>query len=177
VQGLMDVTGVVDHEADSEGTGLVFVGEVSLDARVVVGRLVGGALTRKPFSESGQSLNNVVLVHLELGEVGDGGAGFVKVWLVNEVPAGLEGVALALDVIGEKSALGHGVVFLVFGELGVGLLESNKLVKDGLIGSVVLGLEQLLSTSGDDKVTSTPEGFNLADGKSSSNNKNVRSHL
>ena len=81
-------------------------------------------------------------------EVVKGGACLVEVGRVDIVPAALEGVALALDVVGEGSALSEWVVLLLY-KRGVVLGKNSKLVKGGRKNSGVLSLEDGLGLSGD----------------------------
>lgn len=57
------------------------------------------------------------------------------------------------------------------------MLEDSELVKSGSVGSVVLGLEEVLCASRDDKVSSAPEGFDLADCEGGSSDDLDGSHV
>ena len=116
VERLMDVTGVVDDETQSEGLGIGLEGEVLLDLLVVVAGLVIASVLQ-PVGQVFKSAHNVVSVHLEI-EVREV-TSFDQERLVNEVPAVLEVVG-ALYVVGKVGALREGVVFFIAGERSVG---------------------------------------------------------
>lgn len=107
VEGLMDVTNVVDNQAESDGASIGLIGEVMLDLLVVVAVLVSGAVVGEPCGEVLESVKDFILIFNE-GEVGKA-ATLVEVGLVNEVPSSLERVALSLDIVSESGALGDGV--------------------------------------------------------------------
>jgi hypothetical protein len=122
VEGLMDVANVVDDQSQGEGLLVGRIAELVSDSLQVGGVLdFGGSL--KEANQVSEGADDVNVWHDEVGEVLSRGAILIEVGDVDEVPLGLEGVALALDVVGERSALGEGVVFLVFGQRGVVLLE------------------------------------------------------
>jgi hypothetical protein len=147
VEGLMDVTNVVDNKAQGKGTSISFIWEVRLYGLVVVATLVISTVVGEPCGEVLERIKDISGVKLEAEVIKR--ATLVKVGLIDEVPAGLETVTISLDVIGKGGALCDGVVFLAFGEGGVGCLKDGKFGKDSLVGSVVLGLDELLCTSGD----------------------------
>lgn len=141
VEGLVDIASVVDNQAESERSGVLLIREVVLNSLVVVAILVGATRIGEPFSEAGQSVNDVLSGLIE------GHRTIRVVGLVLEVPWGLEAVALAFDVVSEGSALSHWVVTLILGKRRIVLLEGSKLSKHSLVGSVVLRLEKVLSAS------------------------------
>ena len=69
-----------------------------------------------------------VLFWLGEREVVERGSWLVQVGQVDEVPAGLEAVALTLDVVSEGGALREWVIFL-FNQVRVVLCEDGKLVQ------------------------------------------------
>ena len=56
---------------------------------------------------------------LELGEVIYCGTLFIEVWLIDEVPWGLEPTFFALDIVGESGALSERVIPLMHDQLRV----------------------------------------------------------
>ena len=103
-----------------------------MDGLVVVARLVVGVSVAEPFGKVGKSIKDIVDIFNE-SEVGEGTT-LAKVGLVDEVPAGLEGVALTLNVVSEGSTFGQGVAVLTAGEGGVGRLKDGELGKSGFVG-------------------------------------------
>ncbi len=112
-----------------------------------VGGLGGGNLALQEFGERNEGLDDVDLGPVEL-EVLQGGIGLVQVWRVDEVPVGLEGVALTLDVVGEGSALTEGVLVLL-NKVGVVDLEGLQLVESGVEDIWGLSLKDSLGSSSD----------------------------
>lgn len=142
----MHVADVVDDHAESEGALVGLVRELAGDLAGVSG-LRGADLALKELGEGIESLDDIN-IRLAETEVIKSGAWLVEVGLVDEVPVALEGVALALDVIGEGGALGEGVVALS-AEVGVVLLEDSELGKSISENVGVVGLEERLGLSCD----------------------------
>jgi len=107
----MQVANVVDDHSEGEGPLVLLIRELLSDL-ACVGRLGGGDLTLKESPEGNQGFNNVDIGPVE-GEVAQTGVWLVQVRRVDEVPVGLEGVALALDVVGKGGAFTEGVIALV----------------------------------------------------------------
>lgn len=149
VQGLVDVTEVVDDHAESEGPAVSINGEVLGNLLVVVGGQIVVAGAVEPHGEVGEGAEDVVSVGDE-AEVVKGGVGVDQVGLIDEVPAGLEAV-VALDVVGESSGLNEGVVELTGDEVGLGNRQGVQLGKDKGENLGVLVLEDSLGLSGDYK--------------------------
>ena len=89
-----------------------------------------------------------VLLRISEGKVGEGGVVLVQVGRVDEVPIRLEGVALALDVVGESGALREWVV-LFLNKIWVVDLQRFELIKSGIENIGVALLKDSLSSSGD----------------------------
>ena len=120
VQRLMNITNEVDDQAESEGLLVFLVLKVISDLLVVGGRLVITGV-HKEVGESSQGLNDVVIWLAPSGVVIKS-VSLVKVGKVDEVPTRLEGIALALDSVSERGALGEWIVFLP-AKVGVRNLE------------------------------------------------------
>ena len=158
VEGLNDVSGVVDDETEGEGALVILVRELGGD----LGEVVGVSSRDSALEESGkvgEGLDNVD-GRLNEREVVEGGACLIKVWLVGVMPVGLEGVTLALDVVSEGSALGEWVVVLSH-EGGVVCLKSLHLVESGSEDSRVGLLKDGLGLSGNKEMGGAPESFSL----------------
>lgn len=89
-----------------------------------------------------------VLLRISEGKVVEGGVVLVQVGRVDEVPIRLEGVALALDVVGESGALREWVV-LFLNKIWVVDLQRFELIKSGIENIGVALLKDSLSSSGD----------------------------
>ena len=107
VERLMKIANVVDDETESEGLLVVLVAEPLLDL-FDVGRGARYGITLQEGSEIGECVHDIDIGRLK-AEVIERGVWLVQIRLINEVPVALCGVALALDVISEGSALGEGV--------------------------------------------------------------------
>lgn len=84
------------------------------------------------------------------------------------MPIALPRVALALNVVGEGSALSEGVVTLIRGKAGLRLFEEREDSQGALEGVRCLTLEDSLSSAGDKEMTSAPEGVGIASDSGSS---------
>ena len=84
VEGLMDVSDIVDEESESVRSGLLFILNVGLEGLVYVAGLVVAAL-REPVDYAGHYHCDVVLVKFELGVVIKR-ATLIKEGNVDEVP-------------------------------------------------------------------------------------------
>jgi len=146
VQGLMDVTNVMDDHAESEGSAITILGEVLGDLLPVVGSEVIITGSFEPLGQVSEGTNNVVLVHHEQGVVVEGVA-VDGVGLIDEVPSSLEGVD-TLNVVGEGGTLSEGVVDLTGDQGGVGNLEGVQFSESSLQHSGVLFLEEGLGLCG-----------------------------
>lgn len=127
VEGLVDVTNVVNHQTQSKWFLVIHIAEGALDLRDV------GAWRRDllSFKEGGQvseSVKYVCLTHVEVRVVLEG-ATISKVGLVDEMPVALEAVPLTFDVISKGSALGEGVRSLVLGQAWLWLLQVGEHVE------------------------------------------------
>jgi len=120
VKGLMNITNVVDDQAESERSGISLDWEVLDDLLVVVAGLVVSTTVWEPLGQVSEGWNNFVHVGLE-GEVRERTT-LIKVGLVNEVPSRLEAVS-AFDVIGKSCSLSEGVFILASGQRSMGGLE------------------------------------------------------
>ena len=107
VEWLMKVADVVDQEAESEGLLVVLVAEPLLDLFDIGGGARHG-ITLQEGSEIGECVHDIDIGRLK-AEVIERGVWLVKIRLIDEVPVALCGVALALDVVSEGSALSEGV--------------------------------------------------------------------
>ena len=107
----MNVTNVVDDEAEGEGQLVILVAEPLLDL-IEVWRGAGHLFAFKEGNEISQSIDDVDIAHVEVGVVLDRAA-VGEVGLVDEVPVALCGVALSLDVVREGCALGERVVAIL----------------------------------------------------------------
>ena len=83
VEGLVNITDVVDHQSQRERSSIVHVGERRQNSLVVVAALVGSSIVGKPIRKILESVNNVVLRHHEWIII----VTIIVVGLVNEVPA------------------------------------------------------------------------------------------
>lgn len=68
MEGLMDVTNVVNDETQGEGAGIGLVGEVRLNGLVVVAALVCSSIVSEPLGKRFKCVENFVLIFNE-GEV------------------------------------------------------------------------------------------------------------
>ena len=143
VQRLVDVTDVVDDETESERLSVLGVGVKVKNGNDVV-RVLGAWDVLEVVGESSESLNDVGGGHHVLGVAGDG-VTLTEVRLVNEMPVRLPGEAKSLDVVGERGALGEGVVLLVLSHARVVGLENFEAVHSPVVGTGVLGGEESLS--------------------------------
>jgi hypothetical protein len=121
VEGLMDITNVVDNHTESERSCIGINGEALGDLLPIVGRLVFFTGALEPLGQVGEGTNNIVLGHLVIGVVVKG-VTVDSVGLIDEVPIGLKTVN-GLNVVSESSALREGVVDLAFDEVGLRDLE------------------------------------------------------
>lgn len=121
VERLMNITNVVNHKSESEGSGILVVGEVVLD---VVGVVVLGVTISQVGGKVSDSINDFVFFNDET-EVTEG-ATLVEVWLIDEVPSALPRVALTLDVVGKGGAFDERIIAFIGGEAGVVLLKRLK---------------------------------------------------
>ena len=112
VQRLVHVADVVDQQTDRERALVLLIRELVGDLRNVCGfRCADGS-----FEESvkiGDSLDDIDVTLVEIGEIRLIGAFLIVVRKVDEVPRALERVALALPVISFGCALCEWVVSLV----------------------------------------------------------------
>jgi hypothetical protein len=123
VEGLMDVTNVVDNKAQGKGASISLIGEVRLDGLVVIATLVISTVVREPCGEVFERVKDLISI---VGEVEVGKrATLVKVGLIDEVPAGLESISFSLNVIAKSGAFGEGVTVLTSGEVGAGCFEDG----------------------------------------------------
>jgi len=146
VKRLVNVTDVVDDEAEGERLSVIGVG-VSCKDRSDVARFLGAGDVLEVVGESSEGLNDVSGGHHVLGVAGSGVA-LAEVRLVNEMPVSLPGVALTLDVVSKGGALGEGVVLLAFGDIGIVGSEDVEAVHSPVVGLGVLGGEESLSLTG-----------------------------
>jgi len=158
VEGLMDVSDVVNDKTESEGLGVSGVGVVDHDIVGVDGIVtIGSDNTVDPVGEGEEGLNDVSGLHLVVGVVSNG-ISLTEVGEINVMPGGLPPEALALDVVGESGALGEGMLVLTLGHGGV---VDSKLVKGlqspGESSGVLVG-EESLGLTGDEEMSGTPEG-------------------
>jgi len=146
VEGLMEVTYEVDDKTEGERLLVGHFGEIGGDlGNVGAG---GHIFTLEESGEVSQSVQNVSRGLHKEGVILNG-ATVRQVGLVDEMPAALEGVALALDVVGEGSALSEGVVQLVLGQFGVRLSQRGENGQGGVESGGGVDLEEGLSMSGD----------------------------
>ena len=80
----MNITNVVDDQAESERSGISLVGEVLDNLLIVVAGLVFSTTVGEPLGQVGECCNNFIDIGLE-GEVRER-ATLIKVRLVDEVP-------------------------------------------------------------------------------------------
>ena len=142
----MDVTDVVNDHTEGERSLIFIVGELISNLLSVCG-LRGSDLALQELSVGIQSMDNVLL-RIGEGKVVEGGVVLVQVGRVDEVPIRLEGVALALDVVGESGALREWVV-LFLNKIWVVDLQRFELIKSGIENIGVALLKDSLSSSGD----------------------------
>ena len=165
----------MNNETKGERALVTLVGEVRGNlVRVRRLRSAGFALQE---CREGSECADSVHVWLREAEVVKCGAFLVQVWQVDEVPVGLEAVALTLDVIGEGGALSEWMILLL-NEVGVVLGENGKLGESSLKDVGVVGLQKGLRLSRDEKMCGTPECLNLR-GKSGEgeDRRGVGNHL
>ena len=143
---LMDVTDVVNDHTEGERSLIFIVGEL-ISNLLSVCSLRGGDFALQELSVGIQSMDNVLL-RISEGKVVEGGVVLVQVGRVDEVPIRLEGVALALDVVGESGALREWVV-LFLNKIWVVDLQRFELIKSGIENIGVALLKDSLSSSGD----------------------------
>lgn len=148
VKGLVNIADVVDDHSEGEGA-LIGVGAELVRDLLSVGCVSGVNISLKELGV-GIKGSNDVLRGLGEGKVVEGSALLVEVGLVDVMPVALEGVALSLDVVGEGSALGEGVVLLL-DEVGVVLGKDSQIGKGGIENGWVLVLKNGLSSPGDYK--------------------------
>ena len=108
VHGLVDVSQIVDQEAESVGLSSGFIVVVVLHYSSVSVTLLVVALVGQPVDDVGDVLGDVVHILLELGVVLQVAA-LVKVGDVDEVPVGLPAASLVLNLVSECSTLHEGV--------------------------------------------------------------------
>ena len=142
----MDVADVVNDHTEGERSLILLVGEL-ISNLLSVGGLRGGDLALQELGVGIKSVDNVLLWIGE-GEVVERGVGLVQVGHVDEVPVSLEGVALALNVVGESGALREWVVLLL-NKIWVVDLERLELIESGSENIRVTLLKDGLSSSGD----------------------------
>ena len=113
VEWLMNITKVVDDQADGHRLLIFLIGELISDLRSIVG-LRGADLSLEELREVSQSLHYILVVReFELREVIGSGTFFVIIRCIDEMPWRLETVAFALDIISPGGALSEGVVALI----------------------------------------------------------------
>ena len=174
MQGLRYVANVVDQEAKDKGALISLVGEVRSDL-VRVGRLGSTALAFHELSEGFESPNGVN-IRLGEGEIVERSAILVQVGQVDEVPVGLEAVALTLDVVSESGALRERVILLL-NKAWVVLSEYGKLVKSCLKNVWVASLKKALSLSSDEDVCGAVECLDLrSEGSEGEDGRGVGDH-
>lgn len=110
---LVDVTSVVNDEAEGERALVFLIFKAVLDLRDICA--ARNIFILQESRQIGESLHNIHVRHFKLRIVG-GITTVGEIRLINEVPLALEAVALALDVIGKVCALSERVVLLIFGE-------------------------------------------------------------
>ena len=147
VEGLVDVSDVVDEESESVRSGLLFILNVGLEGLVYEAGLVVAAL-REPVDYAGYYHRDVVLVKFELRVVIKRPA-FIKEGNVDEMPRRLERPALRLNLVSEGGALNEWVVALELSHAWVCVGVDLEQIIGGLEGVGAL-LEQLIvGDSGD----------------------------
>lgn len=182
MQWLVDISDIVDEEAESVGLALLFRqgGEFLLHGRVDERALVVGSGAGQPVDDVGDGLLDVVLLEHEARIVTDG-ATLVEIRGVHEVPAGLPGAAAGLDLVGEGRALSEGVVALQVSHRRVaGAVHFEQL--DGLVEGGLSGLgesELVLGNASHEEVAVLPKGGGLAheEGDHQSRHQKSASHL
>lgn len=120
VQGLVDVTDVVDDETEGKRALVLLIGKAVLNLRDI--GTVGNVFAFEEGSQVGKGINHVDVTHLKV-RIGGGVTAVVVVGLVDKVPVALEFVALALDVVGKGCALSERMVTFVLGEARLRGLE------------------------------------------------------
>jgi hypothetical protein len=140
MEGLVDVSEIVDQQAESVGLASLFVVlDVVHDRCVNEGVLVAWG-SAEPVNNPGDSNRDVLGILNEVGIVVDRVA-LVQVGDVDEVPVGLPAATLVLDHVSEGSCLHEDVVSLAAGnvltrhhlEEILGLGESLRALLDQLI--------------------------------------------
>lgn len=122
VQGLVHITDVVNDHSEGKGALVGLVAEF-VSNLLGVGGLRGADLVLQELGVGVKGLDDIS-IRLGEAEVIEGSALLIKVGLVDVMPVALEGVSLALDVVGKGGALSEGVVLLL-NEVGVVLSEDS----------------------------------------------------
>ena len=152
----MQIANIVDDEAEGKGSLVLFVGEVAGDLVSVV-VLRGSDFTLQELCQAIKGTENIV-IRLSEAEIVKSRAWLIQVWLVGEVPAALEGVALTLDAVSEGRTLSEGVVLLLY-EAWVVDLERLQLVQSGIEHVRVGLLKNGLGLSCNQEMSGAPEGI------------------
>ena len=151
VKRLMDVTNVVDDQAESKGSLIFFIREPILNLLIVL-IVVSDfrSLASNNLLASCQSVDNIGRLWPSEFIVIEGAA-LIKVRLIDVVPVALGGVTLTLDIICEGSTLSEWVVTFVRGDRRVIFLKDSQFSDCSIKGSLARGgrLKNRLGSVGD----------------------------
>ena len=147
----MDVTNVVDDQAESKGSLIFFIREPILNLLIVL-IVVSDlrCLASNDLLASCQSVDNIGRLWPSEFIVIEGAA-LIKVRLIDVVPVALGGVTLSLDIICKGSTLSEWVVTFVRGDRRVILLKDSQFSDCSIKGSLARGgrLKNRLGSVGD----------------------------
>jgi hypothetical protein len=144
MERLVNVSNVVDDQAESERLLVFLIAEGISDLLVVGGRLVVTSVHQE-VGQSRESLHNVSGLDFEVRVVRDR-ATIIQVRSVDEVPLRLPAVALAFDVVGKGGALREWVA-VFHNKVWVVRLEWLESINSSLKSRWVLLLQDSLGSS------------------------------
>lgn len=142
----MDVSNIVDYETKGKAPLIVDVTEALLSL-LHIDRVIYRLVSFQEASQVGQSFEDCLARGLEIWVVRSIPT-FIVVWLVDEVPVALPGVAIAFYVVSKGSTLCEWVVAFVLGYARVATLQIAQIFEGSSQSSLVVLLEQDFCLSG-----------------------------